>query len=112
MRHRLHRLPVVAVTLGACLAWTVTARAGHEFPFYPSYYPQEITVSVMPPADAAPKLGDGSLHAYVGADPFHGGAAPATVARVESLGAYVLVTLNVGAPFFADPPDAAAPPEP
>ena len=79
------------------------SRAGHEFPFYPSYYPQEITVGVVPPADAAAKFADGSLHAYVGADPFEGRSAPASVARVESLDAYVLVTLNVGAPFFSDP---------
>jgi hypothetical protein len=78
------------------------ARAGHEFPFYPSYYPQEITVSVVAAADAAVKLADGSLHAYVGGDPFHGRPSPGGVTRVESLGAYVLVTLNVAAPFFAD----------
>jgi len=31
-------------------------RAGHEFPFYASYYPQEITLSVLPPAAASPKF--------------------------------------------------------
>jgi hypothetical protein len=70
------------------------AHAGHEFPFYPSYYPQEITLSVLAPDAARSKFADGSLHAYLGADPFAGRAMSATVTRTESLGAYVVVTLN------------------
>ena len=105
MKPRLRRVPVAVAALAASLAGAAVTRAGHEFPFYPSYYPQEITVSVVSPADAVAKLTDASVHAYVGADPFDargGRATPASVTRVESLGAYVLVTLNAAAPFFAD----------
>ena len=73
MRSRLRRAPVVVAALAVSLAGAAVTRAGHEFPFYPSYYPQEITVAVMPPQAAAGKLTDASVHAYVGADPFHGG---------------------------------------
>ncbi len=102
MRSRLRRAPVAVAALAVSLAGAGVTRAGHEFPFYPSYYPQEITVAVMPPPAATAKLTDASVHAYVGADPFRGGATPGSVTRVESLGAYVLVTLNPAAPFFAD----------
>jgi hypothetical protein len=102
MRPRARRVPVVVAALAASLAGGAGARAGHEFPFYPSYYPQEITVAVVPPAAAVAKLGDGSLHAYVGADPLGGRPAPPGVAQVESLGGYVVVTLNPAAPFFGD----------
>ena len=78
------------------------AHAGHEFPFYPSYYPQEITLETVPPAVAATRLTDGTLHAYAGADPYPGRPVPGNVTPVESLGAYVVVTPNPAAPFFAD----------
>jgi hypothetical protein len=97
------RRALAAVVLLAPLGMAPAVRAGHEFPFYPSFYPQEITVAVIPPADATAKLADGSVHAYVGADPFAGATVPANVAHVESLGAYVLVRLNPAAPFFAEP---------
>ena len=32
------------------------ARAGHELPFYPGYYPQEIRVETLTPAAAVPLL--------------------------------------------------------
>jgi hypothetical protein len=84
----------VAGALAAWLCLTPPAHSGHEFPFYPSYYPQEITFSVVAPDAVPAKMADGSLHAYVGADPFAGRTAPPTVGRAESLGAYVVVTLN------------------
>jgi hypothetical protein len=102
MKLRLRRAPVAVAALAASLAGAAVTRAGHEFPFYPSYYPQEITVSVVSPADAVAKLTDASVHAYVGGDPFQGRATPSSVTRVESLGAYVLVTLDTAAPFFGD----------
>jgi hypothetical protein len=33
--------------LAAGLALLGVAHAGHEFPFYPSFYPQEITVEAL-----------------------------------------------------------------
>jgi len=79
------------------LAWVLVgapAHAGHEFPFYPSFYPQEITVEVVDPAGAAERLKTGSLHAYIGADPFEGKAPPTSVGTAESLGAYIVIGVN------------------
>jgi hypothetical protein len=92
------RVAILAAALGASLWPTLPARSGHEFPFYPSYYPQEITLSVLGGAAVPSKLADGSLHAYLG-DPFAGSGVPPSVARVESLGEYVVITLNPAARF-------------
>lgn len=84
------------------LAWILVAapaRAGHEFPFYPSFYPQEIQIVAVEPPSAAEQLQKGSLHAYVGGDPF-GERIPPNVGHVEFLGSYVVVTVNTGR--FAD----------
>ncbi len=90
--YRLLAAPVVATWLAVTLA--VPTWAGHESPFYPSYYPQEIRLDSVAPASAGRLLADASIHAYVGADPFAGRPVPPNVAAVESLGAYVVVTLN------------------
>ena len=74
------------------------ARAGHELPFYPGYYPQEIRVETLTPAAAVPLLRNSTLHAYVGADPFAGGRLPANVSAVESLAGYVVATAVAPAP--------------
>jgi hypothetical protein len=84
-----------------CLLWAAPSGAGHELPFYPSYYPQEIRLEALPPAAAAPLLKSAKLHAYVGADPFAGGKAPADVKPVESLGGYVVMTFNPASPVAA-----------
>ncbi|MBI4562598.1 MAG: hypothetical protein HY724_11200 [Candidatus Rokubacteria bacterium] len=80
----------------------VPAQAGHEFPFYPSFYPQEITIEATAPDVGAERLAKGSLHAYVGGDPFREKPAPANVAHVEFLGSYVVVTLNTASGLFPD----------
>jgi hypothetical protein len=84
------------------LAGAERARAGHEFPFYPSFYPQEIRVEVVAPVEAAKSLRSGTLHAYLGPDPFADAPPGGSIASIESLGAYVTVTLNPAAPIFAD----------
>ena len=84
-----------------CLLWAAPSGAGHELPFYPSYYPQEIRLETLPPAAAAPLLKSAKLHAYVGGDPFAGGRAPADVKPLESLGGYVVVTFNPASPVAA-----------
>jgi len=76
------------------------ARAGHELPFYPGYYPQEIRIEALSPAAAVPLLRNGVLHAYVGGDPFGGGRLPAHVTAVDSLGGYLVARFNPA------PPDA------
>jgi hypothetical protein len=74
------------------------AGAGHELPFYPGYYPQEIRLETLTPAAAAAQLRGGSLHAYVGGDPFAGGRLPGTVSAVESLAGYVVLSPATAAP--------------
>ena len=51
-------------------------QAGHEMPFYPSYYPQEITIETLAPAAAAAQFEKKPLHAYVGGDPWGGRPLP------------------------------------
>src|SRR2546428_636022 len=75
------------------------ARAGHEIPFYPSFYPQEITLTVVAPAAAPRLLGKNALHAYVG--PLDS-ATPAHTAWIESLRSVVLLTFNPRSPAWAD----------
>src|SRR5262245_48518 len=60
--------------------------AGHELPFYPGYYPQEIRLDTLAPAAAAPLLQKSQVQAYVGADPFSGRKDPADLRSVESFG--------------------------
>jgi hypothetical protein len=74
------------------------ASAGHELPFYPSFYPQEIRIETVPPAAAGPMLGKAALHAYVGGDPFAGRTTPANIGASESLASYVVVTFNPATP--------------
>ena len=88
-----------ALTLALALAAGASpARAGHELPFYPGYYPQEIRIEAVSPAAAVPLLRNGTLHAYVGADPFAGGRLPAHIASVDSLGGYLVARFNPAAP--------------
>ena len=51
------------------------SRAGHEITFYPSFYPQEITVQTMDGAAAARRLAKSTAQAYLG-DPFARGPVP------------------------------------
>ena len=90
---------VRVITLAlAFAAGAAPARAGHEMPFYPGYYPQEIRIEALAPAAAVPLLRNGTLHAYVGADPFAGGRLPAHVSSVESLGGYLVARFNPAPP--------------
>jgi hypothetical protein len=95
---------VVARALASALvlvaAFVTSARAGHEIPYYPSFYPQEIAFTVAEPA-AAPRLfAKNSIHAYVGALTPPRGAAE--LAWVESLRAYAVLTFNPASRAFAD----------
>jgi hypothetical protein len=92
-----------ALTLAVLLLTALAAYAGHELTFYPSYYPQEVTVRfVAQPATAAALLRKNALHAYVGADPFAGSQAPAETGWVESLRGWVVLTFPRAAAGFAD----------
>jgi hypothetical protein len=72
----------------------IPAEAGHELPYYPSFYPHEIRVEVVPPEAAATRLQQGTLQAYIGATPHFSEPPPAHVSAVASLHAYLVVTLD------------------
>ncbi|MDP3767792.1 MAG: hypothetical protein Q8S13_07240, partial [Dehalococcoidia bacterium] len=94
---------VVRVVLLAFVVLAVaSADAGHESPFYPSFYPQEITIQRVEPSSAAALLQRSAIHAYVGGDLFPSVAAPVSVSAAESLGSYVVLTFNPGAQGVAD----------
>jgi hypothetical protein len=77
------------------LALIGVAHAGHEFPFYPSFYPQEITVEALDARAAAERLAKGTLHAYAGGEIAAQGN-PAKTGSVSSLGGYVVARLGPG----------------
>jgi hypothetical protein len=79
--------------LAAGFALLGAAHAGHEFPFYPSFYPQEITVEALDARTAAERLAKGTLHAYAGGDI----ADSEKSGVVASLGGYVVARFDPGA---------------
>jgi hypothetical protein len=81
--------------LAAGLALFGIAHAGHEFPFYPSFYPQEITVEALDARSAAQRLANGTLHAYAGGA-IAAQTIPAKAGAVTSLGGYVVATFDRG----------------
>jgi len=94
--------PVVfaSAIVAAALFLADGALAGHELPFYPSFYPQEIRLDAMDPASAAPLIAKGTVQAYVGADPWTGRKLPADIGVVESLDGFLVLTLNPAAPGY------------
>lgn len=96
------------ILLLACLSVAPEAEAGHESPYYPSFYPQEIRIETVAPDSVATLLHKNSLHAYIGSDPFAGGPIPANVKSVESLGSYVVVTFNPGSASVKTAPNRCA----
>lgn len=83
---------------GTALAVFAVAYSGHEVPIYPSYYPQEIRIETLDARAAAQRLTAGKLHAYVGAAPVFASNAPAHLRRVESLGSYLVLSINRAPP--------------
>ena len=70
------------------------AHAGHEAPFYPSFYPQEIRIETVDPAAAAAGWPTTRVHAYVGDDVFAGGPVAADAVVVDSLRSYLVLTFD------------------
>jgi hypothetical protein len=94
------------LVLGFALLIAGTARSGHELPVYPSYYPHEIEIRTVAPAEAAALLRTGELHAYVGPIPTPGTTSPKPLDTVESLGSLVVVRITEDSRLAQD--DAAA----
>jgi hypothetical protein len=84
---------------------STSGRAGHEIPFYPSFYPQEVKLVVVEPAAARRSLETNAIHAYAG--PLRG-PKPAHTAWVESLHSFVVLTLNRASPALAGPAERCA----
>jgi hypothetical protein len=85
----------------AGMGLAAVAHAGHEFPFSPSFYPQEITVEALDAQAAAQRLAAGTLHAYAGGD-LPTPVDPAKIGTVTALGGYVVATLDRRVPALAD----------
>jgi hypothetical protein len=83
------------VLLAAVLPASSAVRGGHEQSVYPSYYPHEIEIAALAPAEAMTRLGAGKLHAYVG-DALSTAALPAgdALGTVTSLGGFVVARVN------------------
>jgi hypothetical protein len=81
---------LVAVALTAA----TVARSGHELPVYPSYYPHEIEVRSVTPAEAARLLGEGKMQALIGGAPQFTGDPPPSVGTIASLGSLIVVRVN------------------
>ena len=69
------------------------AQAGHESPFYPSFYPQEIRIETLDPAAAAAGWPKARVHAYVGGNLFDG-SVPADATAISSLRSYLVLTFD------------------
>src|SRR5262249_6584086 len=76
------------------------ADAGHEIPYYPSFYPQEVTLTVAEPGAALRLLAKNALHASIG--PLAAPKGAAELAWVESLRAFVVLTFNPASRAFSD----------
>jgi hypothetical protein len=99
------RLVAIVVGLGAA-ALVSMARGGHELPIYPSFYPHEIEIRSLAPAQAAQALPEGRIQAYVGHGMSFSGAPQGELQAIESLGSFILVRTNPASPRARD--DAAA----
>jgi len=94
--------------VASALAVAGPAGAGHEMPFYPSFYPQRIAVEALRAPVALERLRQATLHAHVGdlALAVRGGsprARNAHLSLVESLAGYLVVTMNPASPRLSDP---------
>jgi hypothetical protein len=76
------------------LAALQVAQAGHESPFYPSFYPQEIRIDTLDPGAAASGWNKARVHVYVGGDPFSGSPPPADAATVQRLHSFLVLTFD------------------
>lgn len=89
------------ILVGMSLALCGVTHAGHEFPFYPSFYPQEITVEALDARAAAARIAKGTLHVYAGAEIAAQGV-HAKFGAVSTLGGYVVVDFDPRAAKLAD----------
>jgi hypothetical protein len=96
------KAPQILIALLMTWAVITAARSGHELPVYPSYYPHEIEIQTMPPAQAAGLLRDGRIQAFVGSELRLGAAPSDPIRAIESLGSFVIVRVNPASPLAKD----------
>jgi hypothetical protein len=85
---------LAAVLLVAAACGQRSALAGHELPFYPSFYPQEVRIETLDPIAAAAGWAKARVHAYVGDGLFADGTVPPNAGAVTSLRSYLVLTLD------------------
>jgi hypothetical protein len=88
------RVGLAVACLLAAMVVPQLAKAGHESPFYPSFYPQEIRIETLDPPTAAASWPKARVHAYVGDNLFVGGPMPADATEVASLRSYLVLTFD------------------
>lgn len=93
--------------LGASVAVTV-AWGGHELPAYPSFYPHEIDIQTLAPAEAPAALLEAKIHAYVGPGVHFSSVPHDVIGKVESLGSFVMIRINPQSPLARDEPSMCA----
>jgi hypothetical protein len=71
-------------------------QSGHEVPYYPSFYPQEIRIEPLDAETAAAEFVKpvDPLNVYLGAAPRFAGAAPAHLKSVVSLSSLIVASVN------------------
>ncbi len=82
------------ILLVAAAIMASAARGGHELPVYPSFYPHEIAIKTIAPAQAADELRKAGIQAFIGEGLSFAGTPVENVAAIESLGAFVLLRVN------------------
>jgi hypothetical protein len=98
---------LLAVPVAAAIVFAL-AKAGHEFPVYPSYYPHEIRIEAIAAERAAALLKESKIHAYIGGGPSMHDAPSESIQAAESLGSFVLVRVNSSSPLAKDDASACA----
>lgn len=102
MDRRLERATAAAISAWILAGFGSSAFAGgHLIAHYPSYYPDEIRVETVDPKVAATRLGDGTLHAYVGAVPAFVGPPPRHAKPFASLRSFVVLDIAAAPGRFA-----------
>ncbi|MEH2506541.1 hypothetical protein V1290_005352 [Bradyrhizobium sp. AZCC 1578] len=92
-RHLMQSGTLAAMLLCATVS---AAQAGHEVPYYPSFYPQEIRIEPLDPGAAAREFSNAKdpLHAYLGTIPQFSGEMPSHLKSVVSLRSFITVKVN------------------
>jgi hypothetical protein len=96
------------IFLSGAAAIVTVAWGGHELPVYPSFYPHEIDIKSLAPAQAPEALRRGAVQAYVGPGPRFAGTPPSEVHAIESLGSFIIVRVNPGSLRLRDEAAACA----